>query len=86
MSQNPYTSGLKLRHLFAKNHTAQFVAQSFRLFGIAGGAKTFGKVVKRLLLLLPRFDAQLDEFYQDAVVAQTLVLGYTIHLPGKGSG
>jgi len=32
--------------LFTENQTAQLVAQTFRLFGIARGAKTFGKLEK----------------------------------------
>src|SRR5689334_11896392 len=41
-----------------KNQTAQFVAQTLRLLGIAGGAKAFGKPEERILFPFPRFDAE----------------------------
>ncbi len=72
--------------LFTENQAAQLVAQPLRLFGIARGAKAFGKVEKCLLSLFPRFDAQLNEFHQDTVIAQTLALGHTIYLFGNWSG
>ncbi|MGC2246281.1 MAG: hypothetical protein WA609_06735, partial [Terriglobales bacterium] len=36
--------------------------------------------------LFPRFDTQLDELYQDAVVAQPLSLGHAVYLFGNRSG
>jgi hypothetical protein len=71
--------------LFTESQTAQLVAQSLRLFGIARGAKTFGKVEECLLFLFPCFDAQLNEFHQDTVIAQTLALCHTIYLFGNWS-
>lgn len=53
---------------------------------IAGASKTFGQLKERLFFLFPRFDTQLDELYQDAVVTQTLHLGHAVYLFGNRSG
>src|SRR6202043_1119706 len=53
---------------------------------IARGTKTFGKLEESLLFLLPRFDAELDELHQNAVVAQALALCHALHLFGDGKG
>jgi hypothetical protein len=39
-----------------------------------------GQLEERLLPLFPRFDAQFDEFEQNAIIAQALAFGQTIYL------
>ena len=62
------------------------VAQLLSFFGIICVSEAFGQLEERLLFLFPRFDAQLDEFEQNAVVAEALALGETVYLFGNGSG
>jgi hypothetical protein len=56
------------------------------LLGIVCGAEAFGKFEEGLLFLFPRFDAQLNELHQNAVVTQAPALGHALHLFGDGSG
>ena len=42
----------------------------FASCGVARSAKAFGQFEECLLFLFPRFDAQLNEFHQDTVIAQ----------------
>jgi len=72
--------------IFTENQAAQLVAQALGLLGIARGAKAFGKLEKSLFFLFPRFDAELNEFHQNAVVTQALALCHALYLFGDGSG
>ncbi len=75
-----------IRVFLAEDQAAQLVAQALSLLRIVGGAKAFGKLEEGLLFLLPRFDAEFDEFHQNPVVAQALALGHALYLFGDGSG
>jgi len=74
--------------LFTEDEAAELVAEALDLLGIAGRAEFFGELKECLFLLLPCFDAFLDQFNENAVIAKPAVLGDTIDLPrdrgGKG--
>jgi hypothetical protein len=59
---------------FAKDETAQLVAQLLDLRRITSSAKAFGELKEILLFLLGGFDALLDEVHQDAVIAESALL------------
>src|SRR5262249_31894350 len=60
----------RVGHCITKDEAAEFVAKAPGLVRILFGAKTFSKFEEVLLLLPVRFDSQLDQFDQDAIVAQ----------------
>jgi hypothetical protein len=62
------------------------VAQLLSFLGIICVSEAFGQLEERLLFLFPRFDAQLDEFEQNAIIAEALAFGETIYLFGNGCG
>jgi hypothetical protein len=79
---------LNLGHLLAKDESAQFVSQLLYLFGIFGVAEALCKFKEILLLLLPSFQTQFQQFEQHSVAAESAVLGNCLNLPvdllGKG--
>jgi hypothetical protein len=68
--------------LFAKDESAKFVAQPLDLFRLAGRAKAFGQLKECFLFLPGGFDALLDEFHQDTVVAEGALFRYGVNLFG----
>jgi hypothetical protein len=68
--------------LLTENESSKRIPQFFDFCGIFRRAKAPGHFEKSLLLLLLGFDAVLNKFHQDTVVAKAAALGEPINLSG----
>lgn len=69
--------------LFIEHEASQLVAQLLDLRGIIGGTKAFGQLEECFFLLLTGFDSLLDEFDQNAVIAEIAFLRQYLNLFGN---
>src|SRR5205085_1354795 len=67
--------------LFTKNEASQFVSQLLHFFGIAGIAEPLCEFKESFFLLLAGFKSQFHKLHQNAVAAETAMLGNGFDLP-----
>jgi hypothetical protein len=73
---------LDLRHSFAKDEASQLIAQLLDLLRIGGGPEAFRQMEECFLFFLLGLDALLDEFHQNAIVAESALPGQGLDLSG----
>jgi hypothetical protein len=78
--------GFRSEALLSEYEASQFVPQPFYLVRALRCPKTVCQFEKRLLFLLVGFDSQLNEFDQNAVVAQTPAIRNPFNLSRHGRG
>jgi hypothetical protein len=75
-----FAARFQFEAVLAENHATQFVAHKLGLLGVACRAEALSQLEEGLLPLFLRFQAKLDEFHQNAVVAEASAFGDALDL------